>query len=272
MIDCQCVEFLQWALPRLQMCWPGFRKVRKQVCKRIDRRIKQLGLMDVAAYRAYLQASSAEWSVLDSFCRISISRFYRDQSVFDCLGGEVLPSLASLAQERGDNTLRCWSAGCASGEEVYTLAIVWKLRVEPQHADVSLRIVATDSDPELLDRARHGCYFISSLKDFPREWLPVAFDQQDNSYCVRPAFRDPVELVLQDIRYVIPEGTFDLVLCRQLAFTYFDEALQRETLQQILAKLQPGGIFVAGKQEPLPAGCLELEEYRPRMGIYRKRS
>jgi chemotaxis protein methyltransferase CheR len=254
------------------MRWPGFRKVRKQVCKRVDRRIKELQLPDIASYRAYLNANPGEWSTLVSLCRISISRFYRDRSVFDCLRDVVLPELATRAGQRADRQARCWSAGCASGEEVYTLAIIWKLRIARHDEGILLRIVATDSDPKMLDRAREGCYSSGSLKDFPKEWLAVAFEQQGDSYCVHPAFRESIEFALQDIRCDMPAGEFDLVLCRHLAFTYFDEALQRQTLQRLVAKLPPGGILVTGRQETVPAGGLELEEFRPRMGIYQKRT
>jgi chemotaxis protein methyltransferase CheR len=270
MIDSQCVAFLQWALPRLRMRWPGFRKVRKQVCTQLDRRIKELGMADVATYQAYLEAHPDEWTVLDGFCRIPISRFYRDRSVFDCLRDEVLPELATQVSERGDQELRCWSAGCASGEEVYTLAIIWKLGAGLNDPRVRIRIVATDSDSAMLERARRACYSRSSLTDLPKEWLEVTFELHNGLFSVRPAFRDCVEFMLQDIRHEMPTGKFDLILCRHLAFTYFDESLQRQTLQRLLSKLLPGGIFVGGKQEALSAGCLELlEEYRPRTGIYR---
>jgi hypothetical protein len=95
MKDIKCIQFLQWALPRLRMRWPGFRKVRRQVCKRINRRIMELRLNDVESYRGYLQIHPDEWIYLDSLCRISISRFYRDKSVFDCIGDKVFPALAS---------------------------------------------------------------------------------------------------------------------------------------------------------------------------------
>ena len=114
MRDSRCVEFLQWALPRLRMRWPGFRRVRRQVCKRIDGRLRELGLDNTAAYQEYLENNPAEWHVLDDFCRISISRFYRDRSVFDCLRDDVLPNLAARAAALGERQLRCWSAGCAS--------------------------------------------------------------------------------------------------------------------------------------------------------------
>jgi chemotaxis protein methyltransferase CheR len=155
---------------------------------------------------------------------------------------------------------------------VYTLAAIWKLQVQSQFPGVSLHIVATDSEENMLARAQEACYFASSLKDFPSRWLQLAFEQKDDLYCVRPALRDAVEFVLQDIRYEMPAGKFDLILCRHVAFTYFDEPLQRQMLKRLVAKLPLGGILVTGKQEPLPGGCFDLEEFRPRMGIYCKGS
>ena len=117
MRDADCVRFLQWALPRLRLRWAGFRKVRKQVCKRIARRLGQLELPDLAAYVSLLSRRPEEWEHLDGLCRVTISRFYRDRAVFDCLGNEVLPELAAQARARGQRALRAWSAGCASGQK-----------------------------------------------------------------------------------------------------------------------------------------------------------
>ncbi|MBM4089995.1 MAG: hypothetical protein FJ276_11330 [Planctomycetes bacterium] len=98
MTDRECVEFLQWALPQLSLRWPGFRRVRRQVHKRIVRRLSELGLRRIADYRAYLDTHAAEWSVLDAMSRISISRFYRDRDVFEHLRDAVLPELAERAE------------------------------------------------------------------------------------------------------------------------------------------------------------------------------
>ena len=94
MKDEQCVRFLQWALPQLHMRWPGFRKVRKQVCKRVSARMRDLSLTDIDGYKVYLQDHTDEWVELDALCRITISRFYRDQGVFAILQQQVLPALA----------------------------------------------------------------------------------------------------------------------------------------------------------------------------------
>lgn len=108
-----CIAFLQWALPQLSLSWSGFHRVRSQVCKRIHRRIDSLGLADFDAYRDHLKGHSQEWALLDRFCRITISRFYRDRNVFGVLGERILPQLAqAAAREKRD--LACWSAGCAS--------------------------------------------------------------------------------------------------------------------------------------------------------------
>ncbi len=109
--DPECVRFLQWALPRLRMRWPGYRKVRRQVCKRITRRLHALGLAGLAHYREYLETTPEEWSTLDSLCRVTISRFYRDRIVFDHLFDVVLPCLTEQVRVRGANHLDAWSIG-----------------------------------------------------------------------------------------------------------------------------------------------------------------
>ena len=94
MNDPELVAFLQWALPRLGLRWQGYRKVRARVRKKLNERLRQLGLPDIAAYRDRLEAHPQEWVVLDALCRITISRFHRDRGVFDHLRRIVLPRLA----------------------------------------------------------------------------------------------------------------------------------------------------------------------------------
>ena len=92
--DSECIAFLRWSLLKLGLRWQGFRKVRKTVCKRVDRRLRELGLIAASDYRAYLEGYPEEWAVLDSMCRIPISRFWRDRAVFACLADKILPNLA----------------------------------------------------------------------------------------------------------------------------------------------------------------------------------
>lgn len=268
MKDEDCVRFLQWALPRLHMRWAGFRKVRGQVCKRISRRMEEIGCSDTEAYRGRLAGDEKEWQVLDGLCRITISRFYRDRPVFDALRTIVLPELARRALERNASSLRCLSAGCASGEEPYTVSILWRVELCEAFPQLPLEIVATDTDPVLLARARRGCYPESALRDLPRRFREEAFTPAGEELCLSERFREPVDFRLEDVRRALPQGVFDLLLCRNLVFTYFEPSLQREIQERLLEKIRPGGALVVGEREtPLPVG---LEPWIDRSGIYRK--
>jgi chemotaxis protein methyltransferase CheR len=255
MEDAECVALLRWALPRLDLRWPGFRRVRRQVCKRIGGRIRELGLADAAGYRARLERDPEEWRRLDALCRITISRFYRDREVYDHLGEAVLPALAAAAVARGDPSLRCWSAGCGSGEEPYSLALLWALRVGPAFPALSLAVVATDANPHLLARAARACYPQGALRELPSEWVDRAFVREHGQRCLRPAFREGIQFLCQDIRSVQPEGPFDLVLCRNLAFTYFDEPTQRRIMAHLAEQIPANAFLVVGRHETAPSGC-----------------
>lgn len=270
MNDPDCVQLLQWALPRLRLRWAGFRKVRRQVCRRLSQRMKELSLLHIREYQSYIESHPSEWAVLDGLCRISISRFYRDKGVFQLLEHTVLPSLAQRVLAGNEQTVRCWSIGCASGEEPYTVAVLWKLGVAPQFPHLAIRILATDVAPQMIERARRGCYAQSSLKDLPKEWLEQAFLPSPEGWCVKEEYREPVAFIQQDVRMTVPTDRFHLILCRNIVFTYFDEELQRETLSKIVARLAPGGALVIGSSETLPGGVPGLEPWSEKSGIYRR--
>jgi chemotaxis protein methyltransferase CheR len=239
--DDDCISFLRWALPRLELRWEGFRKPRRQVCRRVRARAGELGLDGLVTYRAYLEASPVEWAVLDRLCRVTISRFYRDRGVWDALRAELDPRSV-------------WSAGCASGEEAYTAALVWP----------KARVLGTDSDPALLERAARACYTESSLKELPSELRERGLEGR----CVRDDVKRRVTFLGHDVREPPPAGVFDLVLCRNLVFTYFAEELQLEVGRGLAGALAPGGVLVVGSHEAPPA-ALELEPWLP--CAYRRR-
>ncbi len=271
MTDQDCVQFLKRSLPKLRMRWNGFRKVRGQVCKRIDRRLHELGLVDTAAYRSFLERNRDEWDVLDSLCRVTISRFYRDREVFRLLEQEVLVRLCEAAMAQGDTDLRCWSIGCASGEEPYTLAILWDLVTGRLFPSMRISILATDADLTMIERAKEGCYAQGSLRNLPPVWTKSAFVRDGDRFCVGSEERRKVNFLEQDIRAEEPEGLFHLILCRNVAFTYFDEELQKEILTRLHEKLHDHGALVAGIHEALPSGAAGFLPWPGCPGIYRKR-
>ncbi len=250
MADDDCVRFLQECLPRLGLRWAGYRKVRGTVCKRVRRRLRALGLDGLDAYRARLADDPDEWARLDALCRIPISRFYRDKATFDALGDRVLPDLARAVT---GGAVRCWSAGCASGEEAYTVALVWAFRCRTAFPDVTLSVLGTDADDVMLTRAEAGFYEHGSLRDLPAHWREQAFAPDGTRFRLRNEHRTHVSFERQDIRQAMPDGPFDLILCRNLAFTYFAAPVQTTVLDGLCERLTPGGALVIGGHERLPA-------------------
>jgi chemotaxis protein methyltransferase CheR len=271
-----CVAFLQWALPRLGLRWAGFRRVRGQVCKRVRRRAHALGLPGLDAYRAHQAAPPDEWAVLERLARVTISRFCRDRAVFAALGETVLPALAEAAQAEGRGAVRAWSAGCASGEEPYTLVLVWRFGVAPRAprapraSGPGLEIVGTDVDRALLERARAAQYEASSLREVPEAWRREAFSEVDGRFVLAAEHRRAVRFALRDVRAPPPSGRFDLVLCRNLAFTYLDAPGQRAVLSHLAAALRPGGALAVGLHEALPEPAEAFAPWPRARAVFRR--
>ena len=270
MEDDICVQLLQWVLPQLQMRWPGFRKVRKQVCKRIQRRISELRLADVDAYRAYLQTHADEWPVLDHACRVTVSRFYRDKVVLEHVQNEVLPVLAKAAILKGKAVLHGWSAGCAMGEEAYSLLMIWYNTVGKDFPQMKMQVVGSDIDERLLHRARCACYSYSSVKALPDSWLQTAFTLRGNEYCLEQHMRNQASFIRDDIRDKSITGPFQIVFCRNMVFTYYEHELQLDLLEYLHDTLVEGGALVLGGHESLPAGYSGVESWSDHRAIYRK--
>ncbi len=251
--DQQFVMFLQWALPRLGLRWPGFRKVRGQVRKRIGRRISELDLDNLEDYRLFLDGHPEEWSHLDNLCRITIARFFRDRGVFGSIADTVLPALAAQVTRRDQDLLRCWSCGCASGEEPYSLALIWQLALAARFPSLSMTIVGTDADPATLQRAREAYYPAGCLRELPAPWREQAFRSgPTGQLALKAEFKKIVSFLNQDVRATAPSGSFHLILCRNLAFTYFDLETQEKILGVFAEHLEPGGALVIGCHEKLP--------------------
>jgi len=135
---------------------------------------------------------------------------------------------------------------------------------------VALEITALDIDDTMLYRAETACYAAGSLKDLPSDLRENGFEPVDGLYCLREAFRGSVKLHKADIRHGLPDGPFDLVLCRNTAFTYFDDAAQQAVFSDLDAKLHVKGYLVIGGQECLPGQAHGYERLTAGIPVYRK--
>ena len=265
-MDQDCIQFLQWALPQLEMEWKGFRKVRKQVCKRIKRRMRQLELNDWEDYRLFLEHHKDEWSNLDSFCRITISRFYRDRRLFDYLGEKVIPKLIETFPN--EKELSSISIGCASGEEPYTIAIMWKDKIGLSYPEVSLKITALDADTVQLQRAQSARYSSASLKELPQDWKARAFIHESDMYRLKESYKKEVTFIHSDIRTFEIKEPVHLVCCRNLVATYFSIKLQIEIFQKIRGSMPSGAALILGAHEQLPDDVNGFEQDNAVRQIY----
>ena len=242
------------------------------MCRVIWRRAEELGLTSLADYRDYLEENPYEWERLDAMVDVTISRFCRDRAVFDFVLSEVFPCLVKRAQESGDPTIRVWSSGCANGEEPYTISIMWELEVAPTAGVTQLQILATDIKEAVLHRARDARYPRSALRDLPQSWREAAFSKDGEEWLLQSEYRDNVTFAQHDVRDMRNSNAseFDLILCRYQAFTYFDDAGQRDVLRALSQVTRPGAVLVLGQRENLPPGEVGFGALSERLGVFQR--
>lgn len=240
---------------------------RPTIERRLQRRMATVGATGLSEYRHYLERHPTERQRLVESFLIKVTEFFRDAEVFDYLRHHALPALIAEARERGE--LRLWSAGCATGEEAYSLAILVADLLEESGEALPVRIFATDVAPEAIEFARRGIYPESALTDLPPDMVAKNFVMTDAGYEVRKSTRNLVVFGEHDLGYRAPFPRIDLVLCRNVLI-YFTPDLQRRALQRFAFALRPGGYLVLGKSEtvsPLPD---YFAPEQPRLKIFRR--
>jgi chemotaxis protein methyltransferase CheR len=271
MRDADLVSFLRELLPRLDLDWRGFRKVRRQVGRRLAARLAELQLASLEEYAMLIAGEPAERRVLDRLCRVTISRFWRDRRVYEHLAAVELPRAALAAREDGRRRLLLWSAGCASGEEPFSVAIGWQLLARGASGGVCMRMLATDVDMETLRRAVRGpVYGEASVRELPVDWRRRAFDTGAGGFRLRDEFRQGVAFARHDLRDPVSGACFDGILCRNVAFTYFAEGLRRLTAARLASLLRPGGFLLVGAHETLPGGAADFDPVPGCPCLYRR--
>lgn len=269
MTDHELVDFLQWCLPKIQMRWLGFRKVRHTIRKRLNRRIRELSLVDLNAYREKLSSDPSEWKVLKRMCRITISRFYRDTYVFEKLEKHLLPERVENAIRNSRDKINVLSAGCSSGEEPYSISLIWHFLVGPEFPGIKIEIFSFDIDEIVVSRARKACYSEGALKHLPDILVEKGFRKANDCYCLHRAIKNTVQFKVQDLEIFEPDRMFDIILCRNLAFTYFDASAQNAVLSTLTSALRPGGYLIIGAHESLHAVPHALKQIDKGVPIYR---
>jgi chemotaxis protein methyltransferase CheR len=251
-------EWVQQAIIRLTgLVFPESR--RKVLADGLERATRRAGAPGIAAYLARLEADPDSELLDDLVADITVGEtyFFRDLKQFGVIRDRILPS---LVEHKADRPLRLWSAGCASGEEPYTLAIL----LSEAGLCTPGQILGTDLSRAALARARRGRYGRWSLRGVPDDVVSTHFEPLSGEYSLRPGVRRLVEFrylnLVADTYPSLATGVcgLDLILCRNV-FIYFDEESTRRVASRLLDSLAPGGWLLMGASDPPLSGLVSCD-------------
>jgi two-component system CheB/CheR fusion protein len=221
---------------------------RSSLLRRVERRMAQVGVDDHAAYLDHLEVHADEFTALFNAVLINVTDFFRDPEAWDHLRADVLPGL--LAAKPPTEPVRVWSAGCASGEEAYTLAMVLAEMLGPAEFRDRVKIYATDVDEDALGHARQGGYSTREVRSVPPELLERYFEPTGGRYAFRKDLRRSVIFGRNDLVQDAPISRLDLLVCRN-TLMYFTAETQARILGRFHFALDPAGALFLGKAEML---------------------
>jgi two-component system CheB/CheR fusion protein len=216
------------------------------IIRRLFRRMALLRMVDVDAYIRHLEQTPLEVVNLHNDLLIHVTRFFREPESFEVIARDILPSLDMTASA----PIRMWVAGCATGEEVYSLAIVVREVLGDTFDAGRVQIFGTDVSESAVSFARQGLYPASIAEDVSPERLRRFFIKSDGGYQVTKLVRDMCVFARQDLTRDPPFSHLDLICCRNVLI-YMDSALQRKLLSMFHYALKPDGFLVLGHAESI---------------------
>lgn len=236
--------------------------------RRIERRmaLASLGIKDMESYLAVLEKDPDELDLLAKDLLINVTRFFRDPKVFDLLAEKVIPEIIRNATP--DRPLRIWIAGCSTGEETYSLTMLFREQIAAAESPVKLQVFASDVDPDAVTIAREGFYPKSIESDVPPERLARFFSKEDDGYRVLPELRASVIFTVQDVLADPPFSRLDLVSCRNLLI-YLGPVAQAKVISLFHFALREGGVLLLGNAESIGNPDGRFEPISKAQRIYR---
>ena len=229
------------------------------IVRRIERRLGLLGIAqgDLAGYLDLLRARPVESDLLAKDLLIHVTGFFRDPKVFEVLDKTIVPGIIeTLAAQQ---TLRIWVAGCSTGEEAYSIAMVCRDAITAAKRGIKLQLFASDIDADAIAAAREGLYPPEIAETMPADRLARYFTREDGGYRIEPGLRGDVVFTVQDVLSDPPFSRMDLVSCRNLLI-YLNPEAQAKVIALFHFALREGGVLMLGSSETVgkTAGRFEL--------------
>ena len=223
---------------------------RTSLTRRIDKRMQEVGADGYLSYLDHLEVDPEEFAQLFNTILLNVTSFFRDPPAWEYLSAEILPKLVAAKAE--DEPIRIWSAGCASGEEAYTLAMVVAEALGLEAVRERVKIYATDVDEEALSQARQARYTAKQVEGVPPELLERYFERDGDGYMVSKDLRRSVIFGRHDLLQDAPISRIDLLVCRN-TLMYLNSETQAQVLAHFSFALREGGYLLLGKAEMLLA-------------------
>ena len=216
--------------------------------RRIERRMNVHQIDKITSYVRFLQENPQELVILFKEVLIGVTNFFRDLKMWDSLRDRILPDLFKELPDK--HVLRAWIPGCSTGEEAYSLAIVFKEAYEKinENKNLSLQIFATDIDTDAIDKARTGVFNANIVSDLSPERITRFFTKNETRYSVNNSIREMVVFAPHDVTKDPPFTKLDFLFCRNLLI-YMESELQKKLINLFYYSLNPGGILVLGTAE-----------------------
>jgi two-component system, chemotaxis family, CheB/CheR fusion protein len=222
---------------------------RSSLIRRFQKRMQVHNLEDFNDYLNYLEVNSEEFHYLFNSILINVTSFFRDASAWDYLKQEVIPRIIA-DKPNNDDAIRVWSAGCSSGEEAYTLAILLSEALGEKQFRARVKIYATDCDEEALAQARQASYDLKDVQVIPEVWRDKYFEQIGDRYVFRHNLRRSVIFGCHDLIQDAPISRIDLLTCRN-TLMYFNAEAQARILNKLYFSLDSKGFLFLGRAEML---------------------
>lgn len=216
--------------------------------RRIARRMQLLGLESAHDYLSRLRDDETECYSLFRDLLINVTRFFRDKPQFDLLAEEVIQPLVARTTSQGE--IRVWVAGCSSGEEAYTIAMLFADAARRQGKNPYIQIFATDIDDKMLDIARSATYPLSALDDVPQSFRDNYIIGGTDKFTIAPHIRDMVRFSEHNLVRDPPFSKIDLISCRNVLI-YFNDSLQRSVIPLFHFALTENGRLFLGSSEAI---------------------
>src|SRR4051812_35337967 len=221
---------------------------RASLMRRFVKRMQQVGVDSYEGYREYLEEKPDEFVELFNAILINVTAFFRDAPAWQFFREDIVPRL--LEEKEDTEAIRIWSTGCASGEEAYTLAMVFAEALGEQRFQERVKIYATDIDEEALAEGRHALYSSKSVEPVPKELRDKYFDRVDSRFAFRPELRRSVIFGRHDLIQDPPISRIDLLAARN-TLMYFTPDAQRRILANFHFAVRDSGYLFLGKSEVL---------------------